>query len=333
MVKLPVRQQFAVTYYNLHSTNRKFNNTKCRINYTLMRHLVPASQENQEGIQMNVPNNLTSIISVLSIFLSIAGLVISPASSTMLNAPPNEMSGAVAQGIGHHGIFNASSQTELLQTMITKLGAQGVDVRQAQADLASGNLTSARQWVMAYTKDHPGIMGNATRPRAWNKTLSAERIQSLLTNLSKRGINVSQAQADLAAGNTSAALHSLQAFPKDRSGVPVNSTRPRVWNSSFEAEQLQTMITKLGQQGVDVSQAQADLVAGDTNAATKWLMAYYQDHPGTAVKIGRHYGNSTEGQAGDTRITGHHPDAGGQSSGILKETISHLFHWLSGTGK
>jgi len=300
-----------------------------------MRHPVPASsgKQKKEDTAMNVPHNLTTILSVLSIVLSVAGLVFSPVSASALASPSLDGPGATAPVSGHHGVANATWQAEQLQTIITKLGQQGVDVSQAQADLANGNLTSARQWVMAYTKDHPGIMGNATRPRVWNQTPSAERIQAIITNLSQQGIDVSQAQADLAAGNTSAALHSLPAFLRDSSGVLVNSTRPRVWNSSFPAEQLQTMITKLGQQGVDVSPAQVDLAAGNTSAATKWLMAYYQDHPGTAVKTtGRHFGNSTEGQAGDTRIKGHHPDAGGPGSGILRGTISHLFHWLSGTG-
>jgi hypothetical protein len=112
-----------------------------------------------------------------------------------------------------------------------------------------------------------------------------------------------------------------------------NATRPQVWNKTPPAERIQAMITNLSQQGIDVSQVKADLAAGNTSAATKWLMAYYQDHPGTAMKtIGRHYGNSTAGQAGVPRFTGHHPDAGGPGSGILRGTISHLFHWLSGTG-
>jgi len=287
----------------------------------------------EEDTRMNVPHNLTTILSVLSIVLSVAGLVFSPVSATALASPSIDGPGATAPVSGHHGVANATWQAEQLQAVITKLGQQGVDISQAQADLASGNLTSAREWVIAYTKDHPGIMGNATRPRVWNQTPSAERIQAIITNLSKQGIDVSKAQADLAAGNTSAALHSLLVFPKGRSGIPFNSTRPGVWNNSFRAEQLQIMITKLGQQGVDVSQAHDDLAAGNMSAATKWLVAYYQDHPGTAVKTnGRHFGNSTGGQAGDPRFTGHHPDDGGQDSSILRGTLSHVFHWLRGTG-
>ncbi len=254
---------------------------------------------------MNVPNNLTSIISVLSIFLSIAGLVISPASSTMLNAPPNEMSGAVAQGIGHHGIFNASLQTELLQTMISKLGEQGVDVSQAQTNLTSGNMTEAMQWLMAYHKEHPEFKGNVSWSKTVNSTLQSERLQTMISKLGEQGVDVSQAPEILQPVNK-CTLHSLLAMYKNQPGIPVNSTRLHAWNSTFPSERLQTMISKLGEQGVDVSQAQTNLTSGNMTEAMQWLRAYHKDHSGTLMnKTGSDSGNISL-KNGRPSFAGHH---------------------------
>ena len=78
---------------------------------------------------MNVPHNLTSILSVLSIVLSVAGLVFSPVSATALTSPSLDGPGATAPVSGHHGVANTTWQAEQLQTMITKLGQQGIELR------------------------------------------------------------------------------------------------------------------------------------------------------------------------------------------------------------
>jgi len=107
---------------------------------------------------MNVPKNLPSILSVLSIVFSVAGLVFSPASAAA-NPPAINGPGPAAAWYGIHGTFNATLQEDHLQTELTNLGQQGVDVTQPQADLASGNVTAAVQWLRGYLRTSPGALG------------------------------------------------------------------------------------------------------------------------------------------------------------------------------
>ena len=58
----------------------------------------------------------------------------------------------------------------MLQSDITKLSGQGVDVSEVQADLASGNTTAALQWMAAYHKAHPVKNVNTTASHRGNST-------------------------------------------------------------------------------------------------------------------------------------------------------------------
>ena len=71
----------------------------------------------------------------------------------------------VAMGFPGQHAFNSTQMTARIQTEVTKLSGQGVDVSTVQADLASGNTTAAMQWIAAYHKAHPVNSGNKT---AWN---------------------------------------------------------------------------------------------------------------------------------------------------------------------
>jgi len=235
---------------------------------------------------MNLQGNITSILSVLSILLSVAGLVIAPATAAG-TAQPSVTGGAGFAGFGtHHGAMNATAQTERLQTMLTKLGQSGVDISQPQADLTSGNTTAAKQWLSAYYKDHPGVMGNRTRAFG-NSTAMTERVQAMLTNLSQNGIDISQPQADLTAGNTTAAMQWLFSYHKAHQNSTGTASRFQFGNSTARAAMLQSALTKLGQSGVDVSQPQADLAAGNATAAMQWLFTYHKDHPTATGTIHR----------------------------------------------
>ena len=181
---------------------------------------------------MNVPNNLTSILSVLSIVLSVVGLVFSPASAAVQNPPSIDGSGMAAHGYGIHGIGNATWQAERMQTTLTQLGQQGVDVSQAQADLASGNTTAAVQWLRKYIMANPGVAATSTRSQGWSSTAQTGRLQTELTKLSQQGVDVSQAQADLTAGNTTAAFQWIHEYLKANPGALGNKTGSQSARSS-----------------------------------------------------------------------------------------------------
>lgn len=111
-------------------------------------------------------------MSVLLIVFAVVGLVFSPASTAMPNPHSVDGSGTAAHGYSIYGIVNTTLQGERLQTMLTKLSQQGVNVSQTQADLTTGNMTVAFQWLHEYLKAQPSALVNATgrqegRSTAW----------------------------------------------------------------------------------------------------------------------------------------------------------------------
>ena len=125
---------------------------------------------------MNTQNNLAGILAVASIVLSVIGLIVSPVGASALTTPTIGDTGVYGSAPGSHHAFNATQMTSRLQTTLTKLGQQGVDVSQPQADISSGNVTAAMQWLTDYHKAHPGVMNTTAQhfgnTSAWHKGAS-----------------------------------------------------------------------------------------------------------------------------------------------------------------
>jgi len=132
-----------------------------------------------------------------------------------------------------------------------------------------------------------GWTGDFAAHHAFNSTQATTRIQAVLANLTTQGVDVSQAQADLSAGNVSAAMQWLSTYYKDNPGTRVTGYRQHAFNSTRMTGRIQSFVTRLGQNGVDVSQVQADLASGNTNAAMQWMSAYHAAHPSTAHTGGK----------------------------------------------
>ena len=259
-------------------------------------------------------------IALITISVSVIGLVLSPVSAATAFSPAGDTAGAgIAAGNGsYHHLFNSTWQAARLQSVLANLSRQGIDVSQAQADLAAGNTTAAAQWLMAYHHDHPDLAVNSTRQHVMNATAQAARVQTLVTTLSQKGVDVTRALADLAAGNTTGAMKDLMALHKDRPGMMANTTQ--------QAERLQTSITNLSQKGVDVSEVRADLAAGNVSAAMQWMAAYHTAHPalsadGTTLRTG----NSTGFRKGGS-LRLHSPGSGNQTA-----FHSRLVGWTKST--
>ena len=219
---------------------------------------------------MKLPTPSYRVVAIITIVVSVIGLIMSPVSAATAFSPSGDPAGTPAGNTAYHHTFNSTQQAARLQTVLANLTQQGVDISPAQADLAAGNVTAAVQWLMAYHNDHPDIAMNGPRQYAVNATAQAARLQTVLTNLSQKGVDVSQATADLAAGNITGAMQDLMAVYKDHPGIMVNSTQL--------ATRLQNGVTKLSQQGVDVSEIQADLASGNVNGARQWMAAYHTAH-------------------------------------------------------
>jgi hypothetical protein len=256
-------------------------------------------------------------VALTIILVWVIGLAISPVSAMGALSPSGYSSGTGIPGNGaYHHTFNTTQQAAQLQTVLANFSQQGIDVSQPQADLNAGNTSAALQWLMAYHKDHPDLAIGGPRQHAMNATAQAARLQMLITTLGQKGIDVSRALADLAAGNTTGAMKDLMAFHKDRPGMMANSTQ--------QVARLQTGVTKLVQQGVDVSEVQADLASGNMNAAMQWMAAYHTAHPVQySDGTGMHIGNSTGWQKGGS-FRSHMPGSGNQ-------TATH--HWFTGQVK
>ena len=248
-----------------------------------------------EDTRMKLCKNSNKAVALITMMIWVTGLVISPvsASAAFSSTGDTTAAGVHAGNASNHHIFNSTQQAARLQTVLANLSQQGVDVSQAQADFTAGNTTAAVQWLIAYHKDHPDLALNGPRQHVLNATAQAAHLQMLITNLSQKGVDVSKAVTDLAAGNITGAMNDLMDFHKNRPGMMANSTQQAAW--------LQTGVTKLEQRGVDVSEVQADLTSGNMGAARQWMAAYHAAHPvqnanGTAW----HGGNSTQWQKGGT---------------------------------
>jgi hypothetical protein len=235
---------------------------------------------------MKLTNTRSKAVVLITIVLSLIGLILSPVSAAAAVSPSGSIAGAgtPAGNAAPHHMFNSTQQTVRLQAVLVNLSGQGVDVSAAQADLAAGNTTAAAQWLRTYSKDHPAISAaNSSRQHAVNTTAQGERLRNEVTKLSKQGVDVTKVLADLTAGNIPGAMKDLMTLRKDHPVAVANSTR--------QAEQLQTRITRLSQQGVDVSGVQANLTSGNINGAMQWMAAYMKTHP--PVKSGNFTVNSS----------------------------------------
>jgi hypothetical protein len=158
---------------------------------------------------MKLPTISYRAVALIAIAVSVMGLVMGPASATPATT---SLTGGWTGGFAGHHAFNTTQATTLLQAVLANLTAQGVDVSPAQADLSAGNVSAAMQWLSAYHKDNPGTRATGSRQHVFNSTRTTGRIQSFVTKLGQTGVDVSQVQADLASGNTNAALQWMAAY-------------------------------------------------------------------------------------------------------------------------
>ena len=172
---------------------------------------------------MKLLKNSNRAVALITIIVSVIGLVLSPVSAATAFSPSGDTAGAgiAAGSTGYHHPFNSTQQAARLQGVLANLSQQGVDVSQAQADLTAGNTTAAIQWLMAYHKDHPDLALSGPRQHVTNATAQATRVQTLITTLSQKGVDVSKALTDLTAGNTGGAMKDLMALHKDQPGMKV----------------------------------------------------------------------------------------------------------------
>jgi hypothetical protein len=99
-------------------------------------------------------------------------------------------------------------------------------------------------------------------------------------------------------------------------------------NATMQTERLQSMITKLGQQGVDITQVQADLTAVNTDAVKTWFETYRKDHPDTTLNASGNQSGTIPSGTTPRTLPGHRMLAGNGTA--MNWTAAH-HTWGTGT--
>ncbi|MGA2933920.1 MAG: hypothetical protein ABSD81_02045 [Methanomicrobiales archaeon] len=107
----------------------------------------------------------------------------------------------IAQGSGRQrfDLTNANQQQET----ITKLEERGVDVTEVKADLQKGDTAAVKAWLENYFQTH--------RPDTAGKN-GNERLQLIVSNLEKKGVDVSTVKTDLQNGDITSVQTWLKSY-------------------------------------------------------------------------------------------------------------------------
>ncbi|MFA6225274.1 MAG: hypothetical protein WC620_03605 [Methanoregula sp.] len=120
-------------------------------------------------------NTLKRYLGIVSI-ITILALLIGTASAADTTSTSVRGNGAFTMGTGHQGhAGNTTQEHQMLQSFITKLGQQGVSVIEIQADIASGNIPAAIQWLKSYYLAHPELMTKGPRQQTTGNITHQQR--------------------------------------------------------------------------------------------------------------------------------------------------------------
>ena len=153
-------------------------------------------------------------LGIVTIF-TILALIIGTSSAMDTTGSSVHGNSTFTMGAGYHGhAGNITRQTQMIQSSLTKLGQQGVDISQPQADITDGNISAAMQWFESYHKIHTNnqTRGNITSHQTGNVTWQTQMLQSFVSKLEQQGIGVVELQSDIARGNIPAAMQWLKSY-------------------------------------------------------------------------------------------------------------------------
>ena len=194
------------------------------------------------------------------------------------------------------------------EMLISHLEQEGVDVTEVKTALANGNTDAVTTWLENYRTSHPMERGNGAM-RCQQDLSNATQQQQIVTRLEQEGVDVTELKTLLQDGNTDAAKTWLDTYMqahKPAMGMGMGNGRHGMDLSN--TTQQQQIVTRLEQEGVDVTELKTLLENGNTDAAKTWLDSYRQEHKpamGMEMGNGRHgmdLSNSTQQQQIVTRL-------------------------------
>ncbi len=181
-------------------------------------------------------------------------------------------------GTGRHGMDLSNSTQQ--QQLITRLEQEGVDVTELKTLLQSGNTDAAQTWLDTYMQAHRPAMGMEMGTGRHGMDLSnSTQQQQLITRLEQEGVDVTELKTLLQSGNTDAAQTWLDTYMQaHRPAMGMEMGTGRHGMDLSNSTQQQQLITRLEQEGVDVTELKTALQNGNTDAAQTWLDTYFQNH-------------------------------------------------------
>jgi DNA-binding transcriptional MerR regulator len=156
------------------------------------------------------------------------------------------------------------------QEIITRLEEKGVDVTEAKTALQNGDTDAVKAWLEAHRPEKPDGTGRAPPDLS-----DPVKLQEIITRLEEKGVDVTGLKTAFQNGDTDAVKAWLEAHrPEKPDGAgrsPPDLSDP---------VQEQKIIDRLEERGVDITEVEADLQAGDTTAVQTWLETYLHSHEG-----------------------------------------------------
>jgi DNA-binding transcriptional MerR regulator len=223
---------------------------------------------------MKTFTSMAGSLGVLLLVLAVLGLGISTVSAAAGTSSSGNLATLHSQGSGHHFAQNSTRQHAFLGT----------------------NTTAAAAWFAA----HPGAkgqFGNMTPEKngqgfAINATARQARLQSFITQLQNKGVDVSAVQTALANNDTATVKSWITSYMEAHKGTSGNTTHMQsgqgfTVNATARQAHLQSFITQLQNKGVDVSALQTAIQNNDTAAEKTWLTTYAEAHKGQSSNTTR----------------------------------------------
>src|SRR5208282_212584 len=169
-------------------------------------------------------------------------------------------------GAGHHFAPNSTRQYTMTESLITRLQSQGVDVSAVQSAIQNNDTATVNAWLKSYFEAHPGTSGNTTHMQRGtgvtvNATARQAHLQSFITQLQNKGVDVSAVQSAIQNNDTATVNAWLKSYFEAHPGTSGNTTHMQrgtgvTVNATARQAHLQSFITQLQNKGVDVSAVQ-----------------------------------------------------------------------------
>jgi len=175
----------------------------------------------------------------------------------------------------HNSTFYAGPGHRLSpETIIVNHEHNGVNVSEVKTARRDGDNATVMTRLGSHRVAHAAVMG-AGRPRI--DLPNVTRQQQIITRLEKDGVDVTELRTDLQNGNTDAAKAWLENyFQSHKPAMEKGAGRPGVGLTN--ATRQQQIISRLENDGVDVTEFKTNLSNDNIDAAKALLDAYMQAH-------------------------------------------------------